>query len=206
MKFKSTGWEITGASGVTATVETPIINLGISASYIRLPIRDTKSPKKKPIMLTGIGGGGDFGVSLASPGASVSGSLDAFPADGIGQIVKGTSPLNRPYKASDFSGDILVFGVNGGIQISGQLSGVLWLTEPAVNCVKRLNCSSTRLITIARQTLMLTIGMSVPSVTIPMIAHDLYKSTKAAGCFAATNITTQLAGIGVNVYKYTVKP
>ena len=158
MKFKSTGWEITGSSGVSAKIETPVANIGIGASYIRLPIENSQTKQK--VMLQGVGGGVGVGLSISTPVVSVSGSLDQFPADGIGKIIEGTSPLEKVYRATDFFGEILVFSLSGGKQISGQLSGILWLKEPVERCISSLNCSPAELKMIARKTLLKMAGVA----------------------------------------------
>lgn len=203
MSIKFTDWEITGSSGLTVKAGTPIANVEIGASYIRLPIENTRTKQK--VMLQGIGAGVGAGLSISTPIITVSGSLDQFPADGIGRIIKGTAPLNRQYTASDFFGEILVFSLSGGKEITGQLSGLLWLKDSVEVCLARLNCSSGDLVVIAQQALLKAAGVSLPPVGVALKANDLYQRTKAAGCFVATNLESQLIGAGADIFSYRVR-
>ena len=203
MKFKSTGWEITGSSGITVKGGTPIANVEIGISYIRLPIANVKTGQK--VLLKGVGAGGGVGLSISTPVVTASGSLDQFPSDGIGSIVEGISVPNSQYKASDFFGEIMVFSLSAGKELTGQLSGVLWLNQPVSACLARMNCSKNELKLIARKMLLNMYGVAVPPAGLISSVNDLFRRTKAAGCFAGMNVESQLIGAGADVFGYRVK-
>lgn len=203
MSFKSTGWEIAGASGLSINVGTPVVNVELGASYIRLPIENPKTQKN--VMLQGIGIGGSLGGSISTPVLTASGSLDQFPADGIGAIVKGPAGAGVQFAKADFFGEILVFSISAGKEVSGELSGVLWLTEPVESCLSRMNCSKEELKEVAKGVLLKSFGVAVPAVTSLGDLAMLYNRTKAAGSFLAMNLETQLLGAGLSVFGYRVK-
>jgi len=202
MNFKNTDWRITGASGGAVMVGTPELQVEIGAGYIRMPILNTKTGEKA--MLKGSGMGAGLGVSLSIPFVNASGSLDSFPADGIGSIVQGPVALPK-YKISNFEGDIMVFSLNAGKEISFQLSGVLWLKQSAQSCLAGMNCSKEEMLSIAKLTVMRSFGVMVPGVGLANESRMLYNRTKAIGCFSAMNVATQLAGAGGDIFYYRVK-
>lgn len=202
MKIDSTGWEIVGASGITVKLETPGLNIEVGASYIRLPIRHIES--NTSTLLQGPGVGGGFGASIAIPGVSISGSLDQFPADGIGSIIKVNPHKKENFVEDDFYGNMMVFSLSAGKEVSGELSGVLWFKKPVEACLIDLKCSRKQLKDIAVNVFKLLIGSRVPGGTALVLAQRLYSLTKAAGSFAGMNIESQLLGAGVDVFHYRV--
>jgi hypothetical protein len=136
MTYEPTKWRITGASGLTVKAGTPIARVEVGASYIRLPIQNINTGES--VLLKGAGIGGGFGGSISSPFISASGSLDQFPSNGIGKIIKGPAGLSRPYEKKDFFGDIMIISLSAGKEVSGQFSGVLWLNQPVERCMINL--------------------------------------------------------------------
>lgn len=128
MNTSSTGWKISGASGLAAKAGTPIANIEVGISYIKLPIEKTGSAQQ--FILRGVGGGIGAGLSISTPVISAFDSLDQFPATGLGEIIKGSAPIKKNYSFEDFFGEAFVFSLGAGKQISGQLSGVIWRTNP----------------------------------------------------------------------------
>jgi hypothetical protein len=194
--------ELTGNSGLTVKAGTPVVNVEIGASYIRLPIENIDT--KQNVLLQGAGIGFGVGFSISTPVVTVSGSLAQFPSGGIGKIIEGAVPLGRPYKTSDFFGEIMVFSMSGGKEVSGQLSGVLWLREPIQSCILRLDCSVSDLKAIARSTLLKAVGVVLPAACMIAEVNELYRRTKCVGCFLGMNFETQLIGLGADVFRYRV--
>jgi len=167
-----------------------------------MPILNTKTGEKA--MLKGAGVGAGLGASISIPFVNASGSLDSFPADGIGSIIRGPFAPTR-FKLSDFEGEIMLFSLSAGKEISGQLSGVLWLKESVNSCLASMNCSKEEILPIAKQAVMRSFGVTLPGVGLAYESRLLYNRTKAAGCFTAMNVETQLIGANANVFSYRVK-
>jgi hypothetical protein len=200
MSISSTGWKISGASGLTAKVGTPIANIEVGISYIRLPIEKAGSPQQ--FMLRGVGGGIGAGLSISTPIISASGSLDQFPASGLGEIIKGAAPTKKNYSFEDFFGEAFVFSLGAGKQISGQLSGVIWLNEPVERCIAELSCSRSELRQIAKNALLTALGATTPVGAVAQKTYSLLKRSKALGSFAGINLESQLIGAGVDIFSY----
>lgn len=109
-------WRIAGSAGLTVQVETPVVNLSVGASYLQLPLENTRTQEKMTLHLAG--GGVGFGVGLSLFGVvDVEGSLSAFPSNGIGRMLMGPR-ANGQLRRSDFSGN-RVMAVSAGAKAVG---------------------------------------------------------------------------------------
>lgn len=142
------------------------------------------------------------GVSISTPVVSVSGSLDQFPSAGIGEIIKGAAPVRRNYEFEDFFGEAFIFSLGAGKQLSGQLSGIIWLNEPIERCLLELSCSRTELREIGKNALLSALGAANPVGAVAQKAYSLLKKSKALGSFAGINLESQLIGAGVDIFSY----
>ena len=87
MLFRASEWRITGSSGGSVTVGTPIAKIQVGGSRLNLPIVNLRTKEK--VNLAGYGGGASVGVALDSPISdigNVSISTKDMPSDGIDKI------------------------------------------------------------------------------------------------------------------------
>lgn len=199
----ATNWEIAGASGVTASVETPLANFSLSGGFAKFPLINTKT--KQQIVLEGWGLGGGLGVSTPNLGPlSASGSLDEFPADGIGKILKGPSASKSALHSNDFVGSVAVLTASAGSHASVSAGAVLWLKDLVSNClVMRSNCSKKEILQAFLSVALLPVRTS--PVT-PVAAADLAARTKAIGHFAGLGLDSSIlqANLSLEFYQMSL--
>jgi hypothetical protein len=112
--------------------------------------------------------------------------------------------LSYPYVKDDFFGDIMVVSLSAGKQVSGQLSGVLWLNQPVERCMISLSCSKDDMCKIARHAIYTMVGAAIPGGNLVNQARRLMELTRAAGSFVAMSAETQLIGANVDLFQYRV--
>lgn len=200
MHTQSTGWKISGSSGYSIKAATPVANIEIGASYIKLPIKNIDSDRQS--VLRGAGYGVGAGLSISTPVITASGSLDQFPSSGIGEIIRGAASTKKSHSFEDFFGEAFVFSLGAGKQISGQLSGIIWLIEPVERCLVHLNCSRSELSEIAKNAFLKAFGAAHPVGAIAEKTYSLLRRSKALGSFSGINLESQLIGAGADIFTY----
>jgi hypothetical protein len=197
MFFKAGDWNIVSSSGVSGTIGTPIVQLQVGGSYIKLPLKNTKSNKEA--ILKGYGGGAAIGVSIDTPISdlfNISMSTDDTPSTGLGPIFQKVDNSGRvdPYKPEDFTGALLVVtGAAGAAAINGTISMAMWQRFPIAQCVIEGLSSCNIFKAVSNTTLMLN-----PS-TLPVALAD---AVHAIGFFSGLEATTDLASAGGNAFMY----
>jgi hypothetical protein len=136
-KFKRPDWRIAGSSGVTVTVGTPVVQIQVGASYLRLPVRNKVTTKTS--MLHGPGVGQSHGGAMETPWTdllNISGSPDFYPSNGIGHIFRKAGMPDRPYTLRKLTGELLVLAADGGANFQGaSLCLALWLKGNYGDCL-----------------------------------------------------------------------
>jgi hypothetical protein len=99
---------------------------------------------------------------------------------------------------------MVVFSLSAGKQVSGQLSGVLWLNQPVEHCMMSLSCSKDDICKIARHAMYTMSGVAIPGGNVISQARRLMELTRAAGSFVSMNVETQLIGTSADVFNYMV--
>lgn len=117
--MRPTPWRISGSSGMSVSVGTPVVEVSAGGHYLRLPIYNEDTGES--VLLQGGGLGPGLGVSLTPSPFDVAGSPDDAPAGGIGRIW-GSPLAPNPMQREDFEGAAYIrtgsggalFGLTGG--------------------------------------------------------------------------------------------
>jgi len=178
-------FEVEGTSGATVSAGTPEIKIEVSASYLRMPIKDRRSGRS--VLYQGVGAGIGVGVSLSIPFVNASGGPDAMPSLGS-RIVKGPA-WNEPMDLRGFTGRALfVTGSAMGIGHSNDVSVILLARNlPPV----------------------LDFALSVGSVTAlgpAMQGAAFMACTRGIAICWGLSLATTLGGVGANAIMYQIAP
>ncbi|MEM9457169.1 MAG: hypothetical protein AAGF11_23530 [Myxococcota bacterium] len=98
---RSTQWRIAGSHGVDVQAETPILNLAVGASYMKLPLDNDQTGERLHLQLGGTSLGAGVGQSLLGL-VDVEFSLPEFYGDGLGRLVHGLESY-EPIVPEDFA-------------------------------------------------------------------------------------------------------
>ncbi|MCA9705220.1 MAG: hypothetical protein KDK70_05130, partial [Myxococcales bacterium] len=128
---KFSDWRIAGSAGANVMVETPVVNVSAGASYLQLPLENSRTKETMTLHMAGGGVGLGLGVSLLGV-VDFEGSLSAFPSDGIGQILEGPRSDGRLTR-DDFVGNRVVvlslgakFEFGAGIAAASFIKNDFW--------------------------------------------------------------------------------
>ena len=199
--FKETSWKITGTSGGSVSIGTPVINLAVAAGFIKFSLTDGS----RTFTISGQEIGADLAVSVPNLGPlGLSGSLDEFPSDGIGNIYTGPASQNRELKSGDLSGTLAVLTFGAGSHVAGATGAVLWLSHTFTECMDFKNyCSKYDLIRGFIGAAFAPVKVIVPVAGLV----DITSRTKAIGLFAGIEMNSSLlhAGIRLSFCQVSIK-
>ncbi len=196
MLFKASEWRITGSSGGSLTVGTPVARIQLGGSRLNLPIANLRT--KEIVKLNGYGGGASVGVSLETPLSDIGNlsiSTEDMPSDGIDVIYR-KDDNGRAYSSKDFTGALTV--ISGGVTvaaISGEICVALWQKYPLAECLVD-GWSSCDVFSAVSNAYMMLNPLSLPA--------GMAQATHAIGLFSGVSAVTDVAAAGVTVFTYVM--
>ena len=122
-----TAWRIKGTSGASAEFGTPVVEVSIGASYLRIPFENTLTGEE--FLLQGVGVGAGLGFSLDSP-FDISVTTDGMW--GKGSNVAYAIGGNILMKKSDFQGHALIFTGSGSVGGQGNYGFIAFMKSPVL--------------------------------------------------------------------------
>lgn len=159
---------------------------------LQIPLMNTRT--QSDVVLKGIGMGISTGANIPVTGPlSLSGSLDEFPADGIGKIIKGNATHKRNLVESDFVGTGVVISAAAGSHAGGSISAILWLQKTPQQCDDFFKgCSARQRIDILISTAKRISGLSFATNSPVGAVTYLASHTACAGFCTGMELSTDI--------------
>lgn len=179
------------------SVGTPIAKVSFDAGFAKIPLSNTRTQYALPLEGVGLGGSLGVGVGVLGP-VTLSGSLDEFPADGIGKIIKGNASQNRNLVESDFLGTGVVLSAAAGSHAAGSISAVMWLQRSPQQCEEFFgSCSTEQKLSIIASTVKRIAGLSYAATSPAGMITYLASQTTCIGLCTGMELSTDILHAGL---------